>query len=281
MSIASSALPDPLTATRASDAALVSPWAARAVRLIRLLACLAGLYLHARVAAPRLSAARRRAETPRRAGKLLAALDVEVRVRGHRPDPAAPLLVVANHISWLDSYAVSTVIPARFVAKAEVATWPIIGAVAGAFDTFFLRRGSCRAAARLVAVLAEALRAGEPVAAFPESTTSTGEGLLPFYPAMFQAAVRSGAPVQPVAICYRDAEGRRTSAPAYVGDMSVLDSVRRVLRAPRVIAELVFCAPLEPSGRTRRELAALARDAIGAALALDHAGAPLPVRRAA
>ncbi len=98
---------------------------------------------------------------------------------------------------------------------------------------------------------------------------------------MFQAAVWSGARVQPVAVRYCDRNGRRTDAPAYVDDVSVLDSVRRIAREPGLIAELIFCAPIDPAGRTRRELAALARQAIVTALALDDAVAPTSVRRAA
>jgi 1-acyl-sn-glycerol-3-phosphate acyltransferase len=252
-------------------------------RLARLVACLARLYVYARAIAPRLPDEWRARDMHRWAGRLLAALDVAVQVRGHRPAADAPLLVVANHISWLDSYAINTVTQARFVAKSEVGGWPVVGAVARAFGTFFIKRHSCRAAARTAAALAEALVAGTPVAAFPEGTTSRGRELLWFYPAMFQAAVWSGARVQPVAIRYRDGCGRRTDAPAYVGDLSVLDSVRRLMREPRVTAELVFCAPIDPSGRTRRELAALARSAIAAALRLaeDGAAAAAPLRRAA
>ena len=216
------------------------------------------------------------------AQQLLATLSVEVRARGHVPAPGAPLLLVANHVSWLDSYAVNTVSAARFVAKSEVRTWPFIGAIATGFGTFFLKRGCCRAAARMVGALAETLRAAHPVAVFPEGTTSAGGGLLRFYPAMFEAAVSSGVRVQPVAIRYRGADGQPTDAAAFIGEMSVLDSVRRLLREPRLTAELVFCAPLDPAGRHRRDLAGLARAAIAAALAPERETAgPLPLRRAA
>lgn len=238
----------------------------RALRFTRLLILLLRLYVVARFVAPRLAPARRAHLIHRWAQRLLRTLRVEVHARGHLPAPAAPLLLIANHVSWLDTYALNTISAARFVAKSEVHGWPLIGTIATRFGTFFLKRGCYRAAARTVAALAEALSAAQPVAAFPESTTSDGSGPLHFYPAMFEAAVRSGMRVQPVAICYRAADGAPTSAPAFVGDMSVLDSLRRLLREPRLTAELVFCAPLDPAGRTRRELAALARAAIGAAL---------------
>jgi 1-acyl-sn-glycerol-3-phosphate acyltransferase len=252
-------------------------------RWTRLLACLAQLYVYARQVLGGRAAAG--ADDRRRwARRLLAALDVDVRLRGHVPAPDAPLLLVANHISWLDSYALNSATHASFVAKAEIAHWPVIGPIARAFDTLFLRRGSCRAAARMAAAVAAALARGTPIGVFPEGTTSWGDGLLPFYAAMFQAAVWSGARVQPVAIRYSDARGRRTDAPAYVDDVSVLESLRRITREPCLSVELVFCAPIDPAGRTRRQLAALARQAIAAALALDDGDvtvAPTPLRRAA
>jgi 1-acyl-sn-glycerol-3-phosphate acyltransferase len=213
---------------------------------------------------------------------MLQALQVEVRACGHLPAPDAALLVVANHVSWLDSYAINTVSTARFVAKSEVGGWPIIGTIAARFGTVFLKRGCPRAAARAVARLVEALCAGQPVAAFPEGTTSDGRGLLRFYPAMFQAAVQSGARVQPVAIRYRRADGTPSRAAAFVGDMAVLDSVRQLLREPRLIAELIFCAPLDTEGRTRRQLADLSHGAIAAALASGgDVAQSTPLRRAA
>ena len=133
----------------------------------------------------------------------------------------------------------------------------------------------------MVGALTDALCDAQPVAVFPEGTTSAGDRVLPFYPAMFQAAVRSGAAVQPVAIRYRAADGTATRAAAYVGDMSVADSLRLLLREPRLTAELIFCAPLAPAGRTRKQLAAQAHAAIAAALAGDDAVRRSPLRRAA
>ncbi len=254
----------------------------RAVRFTRLLVLILRLYLVARFLAVHFPPARRSRLVHRWARRLLRTLRIEVHARGHLPASDAPLLLIANHVSWLDTYAINTLSAARFVAKSEVHGWPFIGAIATRFGTFFLKRGCHRAAARTVAALTEALCAGQPVAAFPEATTSDGRGLLRFYPAMFEAAVRSGARVQPVAIRYRAADGRPTSAAAFVGDMSVLDSLGRLLREWRLTVELIFCAPLDAAGCDRRALAALTRAAIGAALEIeDEATGPTPLRRAA
>jgi 1-acyl-sn-glycerol-3-phosphate acyltransferase len=257
-----------------------TPLPTRAARLLRLLSVIARMWIGAHALAARLSPAARGHLARRWSRALLGALSVEVRIHGAPPTGDAVLLV-ANHVSWLDSYAVTAIDPACFVAKSEVATWPVIGTIARRFGTIFITRGSCRGAARAVGHLAEALCRGESVGAFPESTTSDGRALLPFFPAMFQAAVLTGARVQPVALRYRDAAGRRLDAAAYVGDMSIADSLRRLLREPRVIVEVIFCPAIAPDALTRRELAAVARQSIATALGLASAAAPTPLRRAA
>jgi 1-acyl-sn-glycerol-3-phosphate acyltransferase len=257
-----------------------APLATQLVRLLRLLTHLLHMWAGAHALAPRLRPAARARLVRSWARRLLRGLAVEVHLRGA---PAAEAtLLVANHVSWLDTYAIHTVTAPRFVAKSEVGTWPVIGAIAERFGTIFIRRGCFRSAARTVGALAEALCHGESVAAFPEATTSDGGDLLPFFPAMFQAAVLTGARVQPVALRYRDHHGRRSAAAPFVGEMSIADSLRLLLRERRLTVEVTFCAPIDPYGLTRRELATRSREAIAAALGLASAESdPTSLRRAA
>ena len=88
-------------------------------------------------------------------------------------------------------------------------------------------------------------------AVFPEGTTTDGTTVGRFFPALFQAAIDARAPVQPVALRYRDAHGRPSAAPAFVGDTTVLASVRQVLREPVLSAEAILGPSLDPAGRTR------------------------------
>lgn len=251
-----------------------SPWSVRAGRTLRLMAHVLRMWGAARLLVARCTPARRDRLVRRWSRALLHGLAVEVRVHGVPPAGEAALWI-ANHVSWLDSYAINAVAPARFVAKSEVATWPLIGTVARAFDTIFIVRGSFRSAARTVGHVAAALCNRDAVAVFPEATTSDGSGLLPFYPAMFQAAVSTGARVQPVALSYRDAGGRPTDAAAYVGDMSLADSLRRLLRHRRLRVDVHVCPPIDPYGLDRRQLAARARQSIAGALGLELASEPL------
>ncbi len=240
---------------------------ARLVRATLLLLHLVVVWLAAVVLAPRIGSRGRRALVQRFARQTLAILHVRVRCRGVVPGPDATALVVANHVSWLDVYALNAVRGSSHVAKAEVRAWPLAGAIARGFATIFHVRGHRRDAARAKDGVAARLRTGEPVVVFPEGTTTDGAGVLRFHPAFFQAAVDTGMPVQPVAIRYCGPDARRDPAAAFVGDMTFVASLLRVLRRPALDAELVFGPVLSSRGRARRELATRAEAFVAETLA--------------
>jgi 1-acyl-sn-glycerol-3-phosphate acyltransferase len=241
----------------------------RAQRMARLVRHLAGVYGSAVWRAPRLEPAGRRELAARFAREMLAVLQVRLHVRG-TPRERTPTLIVANHVSWLDMYALNAVGGARFVAKSEVREWPFFGTIARRFDTLFIVRGSYRDAARVRTEVAHALREGARVVVFPEGTTNDGTALGRFYPALFQSAIDARVPVQPVAIRYHDRHGERSAAPVFVGDTSVLASVTRVVREPSLSVEVTFGPPLSPLGSTRKALAERARRWIGDWLGRSH-----------
>jgi 1-acyl-sn-glycerol-3-phosphate acyltransferase len=197
-----------------------------------------------------------------------------MRLCGADPATDGPLLLIANHVSWLDIYGLNAVAPARFVAKAEVRDWPVVGSIAAYSGTFFIVRGSCRDAARVKDAIASALARGERVVVFPEGTTTDGTRLGPFYAALLQAAVDTGTDVQPVAIRYLDAGGARNTAASFIDDMSFGTSLFQVVREPTIELELTFGAPIRPHGKTRRELRDLARGFVLGALGLLEAHVP-------
>lgn len=185
----------------------------------------------------------------------LRALGMTVQVQG-RAAPG-PLLLVANHVSWADILVLHACRYCRFVSKAEVRHWPVIGPLASAAGTLYIERESRRDALRVAHHMAESLRAGEVVAVFPEGTTSDGHAQLPFHANLLQAALSVHAPVQPVGLTYLDpATGALSLAPAYVGDDSLLGSLWRIARANGVCAVVVQGTPELPGERSRRQLAA-------------------------
>jgi 1-acyl-sn-glycerol-3-phosphate acyltransferase len=226
---------------------------------------------------PFLDRVEREKRLVRWAGRLLAVVGVRVAVRGRPPRVrGGGALIVANHVSWLDIHVIHSILPARFISKAEVRQWPVIGWLADkAGGTLFLERTRKADAKRLNEVMAGHLQDGDCLALFPEGTTTDGRQLLPFYPGLLQPAVQAGAMVWPAVIRYRTGAGAYCHAAAYYGDMSLPTSLRNIAREPGIVAEIEFLPALSASGRTRRELAAQAEAAIRAALAADgHGSAP-------
>ncbi|MFG5409079.1 lysophospholipid acyltransferase family protein [Piscinibacter sakaiensis] len=173
---------------------------------------------------PAMDEAARHARIRWWSARLLQLMGVEARHDG-RPRGGATL-VVANHVSWLDILALHAHCPqARFVSKADVRRWPVLGRLVASAGTLFIERERKRDALRVVHELAAALQAGQTVAVFPEGTTSDGHGVLPFHANLLQAAIAVEAPVQPVALRYRDAAHAVSPAVNYVGDVSLLRSL--------------------------------------------------------
>ncbi|MFF9126807.1 lysophospholipid acyltransferase family protein [Streptomyces sp. NPDC014889] len=185
---------------------------------------------------------------------------VRVRITGAAP-PTGGLLLVANHISWLDIPLLAAVRPARMLAKTEIRGWPVAGALAARGGALFIERDRLRALPATVAHIAGELRAGAAVAAFPEGSTWCGRAQGAFRRAVFQAALDAGVPVQPVRLRYLShAGGAASTAPAFVGDDSLLTSLWRVATARGLIAE-VDVLPVLPPGACpdRRTLARAAQ----------------------
>jgi len=182
-------------------------------------------------------------------------------------------VLVSNHISWMDIYAINAVAVARFVAKAEIRSWPLFGWLAARTGTLFLERGRRHAVHRANATIATALRAGDRIGIFPEGTTGDGGTVLRFHANLIEAAIETNAPVQPLALCYRTAAGEPTQAPAFVGEMTLIESIASTLAAAPLRVELNYLPAIAVAGLTRHEVAELARDAIVASRASRAAGA--------
>jgi 1-acyl-sn-glycerol-3-phosphate acyltransferase len=181
--------------------------------------------------------------------------------------PDRPVLFVSNHISWLDIPVVSSARPVRFVSKDDVLGWPVMGWLARRAGTLFLNRGSGRAARRMAAALAEALRDGQHVVIFPEGTTTDGSCVLPFKPMLLQAAVDAGACVVPLSLHYSDDVGRPTTAAAFIGEMSFVDTLNNIVDARRLHAEVILHPPIDSTSLDRNQLAAMTEAAIASAVA--------------
>jgi 1-acyl-sn-glycerol-3-phosphate acyltransferase len=185
------------------------------------------------------------------------------------------VLIVANHTSWLDIFVINAVQPSRFVAKADLAHWPLLGRLIAGVGTLFIERGRGRDAHRISRHVRAALASGDVIAIFPEGKTGDGRVLLPFHGSLLQPVIDARGHVQPMAIRYRSSEGAHSDSAGYAGDTKFLTSLWRILGEPRMIVLLDLTPPLSAHGRHRRQLAREAEDAIRQVLASAASG-PAP-----
>lgn len=222
---------------------------------------------------PFYGSARRRLAVARWSARILSAVNVKPRLRGVPPRiKGRAAVLVANHVSWLDIPLVHSVWQVRFIAKAEVRRWPLIGWLSARTGTLFIQRGKGRHAARINQAIHAAFLAGDAIGVFPEGTTSEGAGLQPFHASLLQPAVDEHALVFPVALRYLDGEDRLNVNASYVGDTSLLESMAMILRERKIVAELIFLPAIDAEGKSRRELAHDTHAAIAAVLTRHTGG---------
>ncbi len=172
------------------------------------------------------------------------------------------LLVVANHVSWLDIFVLNAVMPMRFIAKDEVRDWPVIGWLCRRSGTLFVKRATRQHLISLNQRVADLLKQQAVIGLFPEGTTTEGGQVGEFYPALFQGAIAAAAPVLPVCVYYHDAQGKHSQLAAYTGETSLLSSIWRILLRHDLHVSLTFSAVLNLPVANRRTLAAAAQAAI-------------------
>lgn len=212
---------------------------------------LSGLWIAA-VRLPRLQPSQQSAQVQAWALALLGHAGITLEIRG-RPPITGPVLLVSNHISWLDIPVMHAARHCRFVSKSDVQDWPLIGTLATAAGTLYIERSSRRDALRMVHLMRDALHANEVLAVFPEGTTGDGRDLLAFHANLLQAAVSANAPVQPVGLRFADrASGETSYAPSYIGDETLVGSIWRTLCAPSIVAVVHYGEPELAEGRDRR-----------------------------
>lgn len=204
---------------------------------------------------PGLSQPERDVRVQRWAARLLQHFGIALVVHG-QPPAGGPVLLVANHISWLDIVVMHAARHCRFVSKASVRHWPVVGTLATAAGTLYIERESRRDAMRVVHHMAERLQAGDVLAVFPEGTTGDGRTMLPFHANLFQAAVAAQSPVLPIGLRFIDGKSGETSfAPSFVGDETLLGSLWRTACAEHLQAVVHYGLAHGVDGRDRRALA--------------------------
>jgi 1-acyl-sn-glycerol-3-phosphate acyltransferase len=232
-----------------------TPRLVRAIRWTRLFLHLGSALVLLRFVVPRADPERARALKTRWSRDLLAILSVRLEFVGEPPpENGEGALIVGNHVSWVDVFAICAVRHTRFVAKSDIRDWPVAGVIAERAGTLFVHRTRRHDAGRIADHVKDALLAGEWVGLFPEGTTTEGDRLLKFHSSLFEPAAAHGAPVYPAAIRYLHPDGTPCRAAAYVGELSFAQSMGLIIRTREIVVRLAFAPPIATQGLTRREI---------------------------
>ena len=188
--------------------------------------------------------------------RVLASCGMKLETFGTLPQEGQAQLLISNHISWLDIMAVNGAFPGRFVAKDDVAKWPVVGYLATQAQTVYVSRNKgTKGNTAKIATVTEALKNGDTVTIFPEGTSTEGYEILPFKPSFFQTAYDAGVPIIPMLCRYPNPDGTSPNLQAaYVGDTSLWQSVCMIISQPSSKVELHFLEPV-PAKEDRYETA--------------------------
>jgi 1-acyl-sn-glycerol-3-phosphate acyltransferase len=212
---------------------------------------------------PRLSPQRRDMVISRWSKALLDLLNIKVVIKGKVPPLGLTnTMFVANHISWVDIHALNSVHTTRFVAKSEIKQWPIFGWFAIKVNTLFVDREKRHEAGKVVNSAKQALDHGDCICFFPEGTTTDGTEVKPFKGSLLQAAIEARSQVWPFAIYYPDAENKPNTEIAYWGDISLIESMKTIIKQRHAVVVLDFASPIHAADFERRALSSELHQAI-------------------
>ena len=195
---------------------------------------------------------------------MLMALGIRRSVTGHRP--GRTVMFVSNHVSWIDILVLMATCPGVFLAKSDLAGWPLIGWMCRQADTMFLQRGNARALAERMGSIRQAFGQQENVFLFPEGTTTGGQEVRSFFPGLFQAAIDSEVAVQPIALTYLEGQRRSKAAP-YVDDDYIVKHFLRLLKTKSLSVQVTFLPVMNTVDQDRRQLANLTHNLISRVIA--------------
>jgi 1-acyl-sn-glycerol-3-phosphate acyltransferase len=203
------------------------------------------------------------------AKRLLKILKIKIVVHGRRHllNSKTGFLMVSNHVSWLDIHVINSVMPMTFVAKSDVANWPIFGWIAKNIGTIFIKREKISDLKRVIHLMQSRLSTGEAICIFPEGTSSDGISVLDFRSNLFESVAQTQQKILPIAIQYQE-HNRYSNRAAFIGEMGLIDSIKQIMQSDYLEAHIHLLEPLE-SHFSRQNLAERSRQAILATKLFD------------
>ena len=193
--------------------------------------------------------------------RLLSIFEIKVEVKGLDSYlfNQKQYLMVANHISWIDIIVIQSIKPSIFVAKSDVASWPLFGWVAQMTGTIFIKRDKVSDIKKALKKMKRRLMK-RSVCIFPEGTSTNGRYLLPFKSNLFQASIDTNKSILPLCLRYKQ-KSVYSDKVAFVGDMSLVDSIMKIKNENDISVEMEVLQPIRPRGN-RKELAVYTHETI-------------------
>lgn len=181
------------------------------------------------------------------------------------PIMEGPVMLTANHVSWIDIFIINSQRATAFIAKSEIRQWPVIGWLVGAVGTIFIQRGSRQAVVAINQILAKHFEEGTCIGLFPEGTTSEGFSVLHMFSGLLEGAMQAKVPIQPVALLFSH-QGQRSSRVAFVGEQTLVENIWVLLSSKNVSVTVRFLEPVTQAGEevliSRQEVADKIREAL-------------------
>lgn len=193
--------------------------------------------------------------------RLLTIFEIEVELKGLEAYlfNQKKYLIVSNHISWMDIIVIQSIKPSIFVAKSDVASWPLFGWVAHMTGTIFIKRDKVSDIKKALKKMKRRL-IKRSVCIFPEGTSTNGRYILPFKSNLFQSSIDSNKSILPISLSYKE-HNTYSDKVAFVDDMSLIDSILKIKNENHIKAVIEVMQPIRPRGN-RKELASYTHEII-------------------
>ena len=188
---------------------------------------------------------------------VLKSLNIRKRIKGKNYNNGKPILIVSNHISWVDIPLMLSLARVTFLSKSEIKKWPVLGYLASKAGTVFIDRSKITEIKSVTKKITTLINQGKNILLFPEGTTSKGDAVLPFHASFLQSAIDAKCQVLPVSIRYLKSDNKPDYAPAYVEGLSFLDTLFNLAKTRQIIAEVHYHELINVSNLNRRDLAKL------------------------
>lgn len=241
------------------------------IRLVLLIfLVIAGLFLTGLIF-PMLKLSQREAIVKNWSKLLIMVLGVKVKIEG-TPIQNSAVMLVANHVSWIDIFILNSCRTTAFVAKKEIESWPIVGRLVAQAGTIFVDRSSRSAMRGVNKELDERYAKGMCTGLFPEGTTSDGFSVMSFFGGLLDAPLKAQVPIQPVAILLYY-KGERSGYPSFIGDETLVHNIWILLSNWGIAVTVKYLEPITqlgvPSDLNRVEAANLCHELIKAEVERD------------